>query len=57
MMIDETADGAPLKPVPIFTETSPDDVFGMLHYTGKPKTIAEIDIAVLAEARRLHEAV
>jgi hypothetical protein len=43
-----------LKPAPAFTETRPKDVFGLLPYKGKPKTLEEMDAGVLAKARRRH---
>ena len=42
------------KPLRPFAETKPEDVFGCLAYDGPPKTIEEIDEAVLAEAARRH---
>ena len=32
----------------------PEDVFGMLGYKGKPKSLEEMDAGVLAEAKRRH---
>lgn len=54
LTVEETADGVLLKPAPAFTETLPDQVFGALAWNGKPKTIAEMEAGVLAEARRRH---
>lgn len=54
LTVEETADGVLLKPAPAFVETRPEDVFGALPYKGKPKSIAEMDAGVLAEARRRH---
>jgi AbrB family looped-hinge helix DNA binding protein len=54
LTVEETADGVLLKPAPAFAETRPEDVFGMLPYQGKPKTIAQMDAGVRAEARRRH---
>lgn len=54
LTVEETADGVLLKPAPAFAETRPEDVFGALPYKGKPKSIAEMDAGVLAEARRRH---
>lgn len=51
----EEADGDMLlKPAPAFAETRPEDVFGMLSSKGKPKTVAEMDDGVCAEAKRRH---
>lgn len=54
LTVEETTDGVLLKPAPVFAPTRPEDVFGALRYTGKPKSIAEMDAGVLAEARRRH---
>ncbi|WP_312798395.1 AbrB/MazE/SpoVT family DNA-binding domain-containing protein [Tianweitania sp.] len=54
LTVEETADGVLLRPAPAFVETRPEEVFGMLPRTGKPKSIAEMDAGVLAEARRRH---
>ncbi|MBB3459382.1 AbrB family looped-hinge helix DNA binding protein [Rhizobium sp. BK313] len=53
LTVEETPDGVLLKPAPAFVETRPQDVFGLLPYSGdKPKSIEEMDAGVLAEARR-----
>lgn len=54
LTVEETADGVLLKPAPAFSETRPQDVFGMLPHKGEPKTLEEMDAGVLAEARRRH---
>ena len=54
LTVEETKDGVLLKPAPAFAKTRPEDVFGALPHTGKPKTIAEMDAGVLAEAKRRH---
>lgn len=54
LIVEETEDGVLLKPAPAFAETRPEDVFGTLPHRGKPKTIAEMDAGVLAEAKRRH---
>lgn len=54
LTVEETEDGVLLRPAPAFAETRPEDVFGALPYKGKPKTIAEMDAGVLAEAKRRH---
>jgi hypothetical protein len=40
------------KLAPTFVGTRSEEVFGILPYSGKPKTIAEMDEGVLAEAKR-----
>jgi len=52
LTVEETDEGVLLRLAPAFAETRPEDVFGMLPYTGKPKTLEEMEAGVLAEARR-----
>jgi AbrB family looped-hinge helix DNA binding protein len=54
LVVEETADGVLLRSAPIFKPTRPDDVFGSLKFSGRAKTIEEMDAGVLAEARRRH---
>ncbi|HEX4504655.1 MAG TPA: AbrB family transcriptional regulator [Alphaproteobacteria bacterium] len=54
LTVEDTSEGVLLKPAPAFAETRPEDVFGVLAYGGKPKTLEEMDASVLAEARRRH---
>jgi len=54
LTVEETEDGVLLKPAPAFAETQPEAVFGALPYKGKPKSLAEMDAGVLAEAKRRH---
>jgi AbrB family looped-hinge helix DNA binding protein len=54
LLVEETAEGVLLRPVPAFVETRPKDVFASLPHSGKPKTLEEMDAGVLAEARRRH---
>jgi AbrB family looped-hinge helix DNA binding protein len=54
LVVEETAEGVLLKKVPVFAPTRPEDVFGMLRYTGKPKTLEEMDEAITAEVKRRH---
>ncbi|QQN66302.1 AbrB/MazE/SpoVT family DNA-binding domain-containing protein [Bradyrhizobium diazoefficiens] len=55
LTVEDTPEGVLLKPAPAFTETRPEDVFGVLAHQGKPKTLEEMDASVLAEARRRHD--
>ena len=48
------ADKAP-KTGRLFPVTRPEDMFGSLPYDGPPKSIEEMDAAVLEEAKRRHE--
>ena len=54
LLVEETPEGVLLKSAPIFPETRPEDVFGMLAYRGIPKTLEEMEAGILAEARRRH---
>lgn len=55
LTIEETPEGVLLKEAPLFERTRIEDVFGMLHFEGAPKTIEEMDASVLAEAKRRHD--
>lgn len=52
LIVEETPEGVLLRQAPAFAETRPDTVFGMLRPGGAPKSIEDMDAAVLAEARR-----
>ncbi|WP_027053440.1 AbrB/MazE/SpoVT family DNA-binding domain-containing protein [Mesorhizobium erdmanii] len=52
LLVEDTPDGVLLKLAPAFAPTRPEDVFGVLPHSGKPKAMEEMDAAVLAEARR-----
>lgn len=52
LSVESTADGVLLKPAPAFPASTVEAVFGSLAYTGKAKTIEEMDAAVVAEAKR-----
>jgi len=54
LVVQETEDGVLLTAQPLFTPRRPDEVFGFLKYDGPPKTIAEMDAAIAAEAKRRH---
>jgi AbrB family looped-hinge helix DNA binding protein len=54
LVVEDTPDGVLLKPAPFFAPTRPEDVFGMLKYSGPPKTIEEMDAAIEAEVKRRH---
>ncbi|MBB4262090.1 MULTISPECIES: AbrB/MazE/SpoVT family DNA-binding domain-containing protein [unclassified Bradyrhizobium] len=55
LTVEETSEGVLLKPAPAFAATRPEEVFGVLAYRDKPKTLEEMDESVLAEARRRHD--
>ncbi len=50
--IEETKDGIMLRPAKPFPSTHIDSVIGCLKWNGPPKTIEEMDAAVLAAAKR-----
>jgi AbrB family looped-hinge helix DNA binding protein len=52
LIVEDTADGVLLKSAPLFKPTRLKDVCGSLKYSGRPKTLEEMDAGVLAEARR-----
>ena len=54
LVVENTLDGVLLKPMPIFVETRPEDVFGRLACNGAPKSLEEMEAGVLAEAKRRH---
>ena len=54
LTVESTPDGVLLKPLPVFPETRPEDVYGRLASSGAPKSLAEMEAGVLAEARRRH---
>ena len=54
LIVEETPDGVLLKDAPIFPTTRYEDVFGSLRCNGKPKTLEEMDAAIVAEVKRRH---
>lgn len=54
LTVENTPDGVLLKPEPVFAVTRPEEVFGCLAYHGAPKTLAEMEAGVMAEAKRRH---
>ncbi len=52
--VEPTKEGVLLRPVKPFPPTKIEDVFGCLQYTGKPKTLAEMDQAIADEVKRRH---
>jgi AbrB family looped-hinge helix DNA binding protein len=54
LLVESTADGVLLRAAPIFPPTRTEDVFASLPYHGAPKTVAEMDAGVAAEAKRRH---
>ena len=54
LVVESTPQGVLLKPAPVFAETRPEEVFGLLARDGAPKSLTEMEAGVLAEARRRH---
>ncbi len=54
LTVENTPEGVLLRPVPAFAETRPEDVFGRLACDGPPRSVAEMEAGVLAEAKRRH---
>ena len=52
LTVEETPDGVLLKAAPLFPSTTPDEVFGSLHYQGEPKSLEQMQQGILTEARR-----
>lgn len=52
LTVEDTEDGVLLKAAPLFAPTEVGAVFGSLRFAGKAKTVAEMNEAVAAEARR-----
>ena len=55
LIVENTPDGVLLKPAPVLKETSVKDVFGILKWNGNPKTLEEMDQAIMEEAARQYE--
>lgn len=54
LVVEDTVEGVLLRSAPLFSETRPDDVFGVLAYQGEAKSLEEMDAGILAEAKRRH---
>jgi AbrB family looped-hinge helix DNA binding protein len=54
LVVEETDESVTLKAAAIFPPTLSENVFGSLGYTGKPKTLREMDAGIAAEAKRRH---
>ena len=55
LVVEETPDGVLLRRAQVFEPTKMAEVYGSLNYDGPPKTIEDMDAAVLAEARRRYD--
>ena len=54
LVVEEAPGGVLLKPAAAFPTTRPEDVFGCLA-DSRPRSVAEMDAGVLAEAKRGYE--
>ena len=54
LVVENTPDGVLLKSAPVFAETRPEEVFGRFARGGEPRSLAEMEAGVLAEAKRRH---
>lgn len=54
LIVEETPDGVLLKRAPVFAPSEPKEVFGLLRARGAPKSLEEMEAAILAEARQRH---
>jgi AbrB family looped-hinge helix DNA binding protein len=52
--VEEVAEGILLRPVKQFPVTQFDDVYGMLKYKGKPKTLRQMDNAIKKVIKERH---
>lgn len=55
LIVEETTEGVLLKQAPAFSPTRSDEVFAMLPFSGRAKTLKEMETGMLAEARRRHD--
>jgi AbrB family looped-hinge helix DNA binding protein len=55
LIVEETPEGVLLKRAPAFSSTEPSAVFGMLPFSGEPKSLEDMEAGVMAEARRHHD--
>lgn len=54
LVVEDTPEGVLLRPAPAFRSTTLGEVFGILPVSGPPRTVEEMDAAVLKEAARRH---
>jgi AbrB family looped-hinge helix DNA binding protein len=53
--VEETPEGVLLRPIGNFPRTRLEDVAGCLKWSGKPKTILQMNRATAREVRRRHD--
>jgi AbrB family looped-hinge helix DNA binding protein len=54
LVVEDTTDGVLLRAASVFAPTRMEDVFGSLPHRGPPKTLAEMEAGIAAEAKRRH---
>ncbi len=54
LVVEDTDDGVLLNAAPLFAPTRPNDVFGSLGHSGRPKTLEQMEAGIAREARRRH---
>jgi AbrB family looped-hinge helix DNA binding protein len=54
LLVEDRPEGVLLTPAPHFKPTRPKDVYKSLAYGGKPKTLADMEAGIAAEAKRRH---
>ncbi|MDR0780519.1 MAG: AbrB/MazE/SpoVT family DNA-binding domain-containing protein [Pseudomonadales bacterium] len=52
LVVENTADGVLLRPMPVFPPSSIKAVFGSLGYKGAPLSIEDMHAAIVVEAKR-----
>jgi hypothetical protein len=52
LIVKDTPQGILLRAARIFKPARPEDVFGSVTLAGPPKTLADMDTGIAAEARR-----
>jgi AbrB family looped-hinge helix DNA binding protein len=55
LVVEETTEGVLLRPAAVVRPTKPKEVFGSLSFSGKPKTVEEMNAGILVEAKRRFE--
>ena len=54
LTVENTKEGVLLKKAPQFSRTRAEDVFGMLGYRGRPKTIEQMSAAIATRVKQRH---
>ena len=54
LIVEDTPNGVLLRTAPTFLATKPKDVFKLLAYKGKPKSLEEMEAGIASKAERRH---